>query len=75
MSWLSVEANTSIQPQNGKTSECFILIYNFIHSKDAEARGEIADGINIIWQSMIKVHIANIIFFVKTNFVVIIDCK
>ena len=58
-----------------KTSESFILIYNFIHSKDAEARGEYADGINIIWQSMIKEHIANIIFFVKTNFVVIIDCK
>ena len=58
-----------------KTSESFILIYNFIHSKDAEARGEIADGINTIEQSMIKVHIANIKFFVKTNFVVIIDCK
>ena len=26
-------------------------------------------------KSMIKVHIANIIFFVKTNFVVIIDYK
>ena len=51
------------------------MIYNFIHSKDAEARGEIEDGINTIEQSMIKVHVAKIIFFVKTNFVVIIDCK